>query len=205
MLISHQHRFIFIHVYKVAGISVRQALRPYAPRPLWLRALHKLGVPLPWWWRAFPPHIRAHQLQTSLPPAIFDQYFKFAFVRNPWDWQVSLYHYMLQEPTHHQHALIKSLPDFTAYITWRVSQDKKLQSDFITAPNGELIVDFVGKYENLAADFARICDHLHINATLPHLNQSAHRPYQSYYTPHTRDLIAQHFAPDIERLGYTFE
>ena len=46
---------------------------------------------------------------------VFEEYFKFGFVENPWDWQVSLYTFMLKDAKHHQHEFVKSLKDFDEY------------------------------------------------------------------------------------------
>lgn len=211
MLISYQHRFLFIHIYKVAGSSISKALEDYVHRPERLRVLRLLrrsGLPLPlpfYKLKMFPAHISICKVQQALPAQIFNSLFKFAFVRNPWDWQVSLYHYMLQEPTHHQHELITAMSGFEEYLEWRVSCEKRLQKDFIADEAGNLLVDFVGKYENLANDLARICERLGVQADLPHLRKSVHRDYRDYYNQRTIKLIEEHFQPDIECFGYTYE
>ncbi|MBN1147305.1 MAG: sulfotransferase family 2 domain-containing protein [Anaerolineales bacterium] len=209
MLISHSHRFIFIHIYKVAGMSVRNALDAYATKPdIVNRLFYKLGLKIASPFqpcRMFPFHARAKLLKQGLPARIYDTYYKFAFVRNPWDWQVSLYHFMLQDPTHFQHELLKSMSGFGEYIEWRVSEDKNLQKDFVTDDNGKLIVDFVGRYERLADDFRRVCAALKIDATLPHINRSSHKDYRSYYDERSRKMVEEHFAEDIELFGYSFD
>jgi hypothetical protein len=63
----------------------------------------------------------------------------------------------------------------------------------------------VGRYENLAADFAVICQKLNIAASLPHLNRSHHRDYRAYYSERARKLVETHYQADIELFGYTFE
>jgi hypothetical protein len=82
-----------------------------------------------------------------------------------------------------------------------------LQTDFVCSPSGELLVDYVGKYESLATDFRTICERIGIEPSLPHLNEpsSAPRPYQEHYTPETVELVRRAFAPDIERFGYEFD
>jgi hypothetical protein len=63
----------------------------------------------------------------------------------------------------------------------------------------------VGRYETLAADFAQVCDRLKLRVELPHVNQSVHQDYRTYYSEHTRQLVAEHFAADIRLFGYTFD
>ncbi|MEY4195881.1 MAG: hypothetical protein RLZZ226_2249, partial [Pseudomonadota bacterium] len=78
------------------------------------------------------------------------------------------------------------------------------QSEMITDANGKLLVDFLGRYESLAADFDRIRDKLGIAERLPHVNKSQHEDYRNYYNDHTRDLVAEHFQTDIALFGYEF-
>ena len=207
MLLSYSHKFIFIHVYKVAGMSIKKSLEEYAKRPVMRRFFRaiRLGSKLPYYrWKTFPSHIKAKDLRKELPEEIYSNFYKLAFVRNPWEWQVSLYHHMLQQKTHFQHALVESMKDFDEYLVWRVNEDKKLQKDFITSPNGEVIVDFIGSYEKLTEDFLHVCKVLNLNASLPHLNKSSRRKYMSYYNAETRRLVEENFSEDIELFGYTF-
>ncbi|RMF91729.1 MAG: sulfotransferase, partial [Nitrospinota bacterium] len=144
------------------------------------------------------------ELREMLSPPVYDRFFSFAFVRNPWDWQVSLYFYMLKTRDHFQHRLIHSMQGFEEYIRWRVREDRHLQKDFVTDEAGNLLVDFVGKYENLEQDFAQVCARIGIQAALPHLNQSGHRNYREYYNERTRNLVYDAFKEDIEFFHYTF-
>lgn len=211
MLISYSHQFIFVHVYKVAGTSVRHSLSPYArdperylPSRLFKRlsghrVLPQRGLV------ALTTHSSARKIKQALPLDVFEQFYKFAFVRNPWDWQVSLYHFMLKERSHHQHDLMKLQQSFDQYIEWRVNEDRRLQKDFVVNENGELIVDFIGRYETLEQDFAAVCDQVGLKYHLPHLNTSSHRDYKALYTPKTSALVAEAFREDIEFFGYTFD
>jgi Sulfotransferase family len=216
MLISYSHRFIFIHIYKVAGTSIADALERYTAKGVdrrspMLRFLRSLGVH-----RLVPRyrlrkvraqrHATARAIRAELPPEIFDEFYKFAFVRNPWDWQVSLYHFALNDPSHAQHQFTKSFKSFEKYLEWRVDGHYRLQKDFVVDDQGQLIVDFVGRYETLARDFATICNRVGIdNPGLPHHRPSAHRDYRTYYTPRTAALVAEAFKEDIEFFGYELE
>jgi aminopeptidase-like protein len=96
------------------------------------------------------------------------------------------------------------MKDFDEYIDWRVNSEKRLQKDFVTDQNGELIVDFVGRYENLLEDFQHVCEALNLAASLPHLNKSPHMDYRSYYTGSSIKIIEENFKDDIEFFGYSF-
>jgi hypothetical protein len=207
MLLSRKHRFIFIHIYKTAGSSIKSVMRPLAADPWQIYAsaiLRRIGIsalsiqPL-------PAHSKAIDVVRFLGPQEFAKYFSFAIVRNPWDWQVSLYHYMRKERTHHQHSLARQFANFEEYIEWRCSEDVRYQLDFVDSPAGDQLVDYVGKLETIDQDFAYICNRLGIEAELPRLNVSNTTPWRSFYNTRTRNLVSDAFLPDIERFGYRFD
>jgi hypothetical protein len=134
----------------------------------------------------------------------FKSYFSFCIARNPWDWQVSLYQYMLKNPCHHQHELAKKFDGFEDYIDWRCTQEIRLQKDFIYSQNGELLVDFVGRFETLEKDFEAVCKYIDLPARLPKVNVSNTVPYQKFYTERTQDIVKVAFEPDIALFNYSF-
>lgn len=207
MLISHCHKFIFIHVYKAAGTSIASALRSQTEFPqesLKTIILQKSGlVPKA---SQFNDHITARELREKIDPKIFDRYFKFAFVRNPWDLQVSLYEYILKNKKHALHSKVASMKDFEEFIRWKTNQPehklRSFQKNFVTDESGKIIVDFIGRYENLKSDFDLVLQHLNLRAELPFLNKSKTKKYEDYYTSATADLIFNYYRQDIEAFGY---
>lgn len=215
MLISSSHKFIFVHIYKTGGTSIRVALGGFADTPsrllkyllaMWPRNLCSVPKHLDEASRFFPPHVTALELERSLPDAIFHDYYKFAFIRNPWDLQVSLYHYMRQNPSKHPHnEEVSQLSGFDEYVEWRAEKGLVSQYDFLTNPNGDILVDFVGRYELLTNDFRKICSDIGINAALPHDNKSARkRDYRRYYSENSKSIVEQMHAADIQAFGYSF-
>jgi hypothetical protein len=207
MLLSRKHKFIFIHVYKNAGTSITNALLPFAAgKWQWLasRAFKKLNVSAPFDPSPFPMHSKAPEIMQAMGREAFDSYFSFAIVRNPWDWQVSLYNYMRKDPIHPQHELAKTFGSFDEYIRWRCKEEVRYQKDFIYSDDNQLLVDFVGRFERLDEDFHTICSRIGITASLPKLNVSNETPYRKFYTEETQDLVRRAFDPDIKLLGYEF-
>ena len=210
MILSHEKKFIFIHVYKVAGTSVRKALEKYdntstADFPWKNNLMFKLSDRFSLFSQYSRTHIKARQLKKLLPGKIYNEYFKFSFVRNPWDWQVSLYHYMMQNKMHPQHKLITAMKSFDEYIDWVVEKEHSLQKDFLYDKDGNIIVDYVGKFENLQEDFKEICLRLEIEPIqLPFTNKSEHVHYREYYSKESRDKIYDVFKEDIDHFHYDF-
>jgi len=148
-----------------------------------------------------------------LPRELFNELFKFAFVRNPWDLQVSSYHHIQRERPH----LLKGIDNFEDFLRWKLDPSRRpyqyiidtsieLQSDYLIDLKGSIIVDFIGKYEHLKEDFQEACSRIGIKAPkMPHKRQATDRTaYQKYYTGETAELIAKYFKRDIEMFGYTF-
>ncbi len=82
---------------------------------------------------------------------------------------------------------------FEEYIEWRVKEGCFLQSSFFCDEDGRFIVDYLGRLENIRSDFQRVCDHIGVDAELPHENESSHANYRKYYNNRTRELVAERF------------
>lgn len=212
MLLSDSHSFAFVHVPKTAGSSVTVALGHHAVRvdDHWAnRWLARAGIPVnrfaPWPYTKLRTHASAAVLRDWLPPEIFDRLFKFAFVRNPWDVLVSYWHYLRSKPGHRRGRIARRLPNFAAYVDYEIRRGRFSQTGLLCDHDGRLLVDFVGRYESLATDFVFVCRRIGIEAELPRVNAGDRADYRDYYTPSLVDRVAEAFATDIERFGYTFE
>lgn len=209
MLISSRHKFIFFHVPKAAGSSITEALQKYSDYPF-ARLYHymydifgqKPGINL------YYRHIKPRELRTLMNAEKFDSYFKFAFVRNPWDWHVSQFHYHKQSKNAYFHRQLRSM-NFEEYVEWAVSHIEEAnadQSDFLTDAHGKILVDFIGKFENIENDFNEVRKKIGIQLNMKHKNPSSRKEkFQDYYSEKTKQLIAEAFAEDISRFNYAFE
>jgi hypothetical protein len=212
MLISHRHRFAFIHVPKTAGSSVAFALWPHADHTddYWAnRWLDRIGIHVnhyaPYRRKKFRTHTSAAILQRQLPADVFADLFKFAFVRNPWDLLVSSYHYLLQHQGHHRGRSARSLRSFADYAAYEIRRGKMSQSAMLTGHDGRLLVDFVGRFESLSSDFEFVCRVLDLEATLLRANPTLHHDYRRYYDDRLAEAVGRFFAADAERFGYGFD
>ena len=183
-------------------------LRPFSTESFWeaskgVQLKHLIGY-YPWLFnRSYDHHVKAMELRDWIPKRIFSDYYKFTFVRNPWDWHVSLYHFVLQYKHHHEHELYKSLGSFDRYVEWRVNEHPIFLKSFVCNEQDELLVDFVGKFENLEQDFKQVANNLQLpQLELPHLKPSKHKDFRNYYSNRTRQLIYDCHRQDIALFDY---
>ena len=156
----------------------------------------------------------------------FDDYYKFAFVRNPWDRALSLYRFLSIRSSFRRFVL-RSLPRLLDRGHWFVGP----QRDYLYDAADYLLVDFVGHFENLQADFDGVCARLGIQGSeLPHANAS--RPsqrlharlwrtlrlgsgagsdgadgtpaYRAHYDAQTAAVIGELYEVDVAAFGYSF-
>ena len=193
-MISHTHKFIFTHIPKTGGSSVHSSLNDYFEPNQWMHSL----------------------LQKDLKKCSND-YFKFAFVRNPWDLVVSMYHYVwYSEVMEWWRTGHRSRPwTFNRWVKSRHfrrprgwKKNRCYDGDqlcWVTSCDGQLIADFIGRFENLQEDFNIVCDKIGIpQKQLPHDNSTKHKHYTEYYDDETKQIVAKKYAKDIEYFGYKF-
>mgnify|MGYP006279717631 CR=1 FL=1 len=99
--------------------------------------------------------------------------------------------------------LILPLPRVGPYNVLGLSQANP-QSDWIYDKNGNLMVDFIGKVENLNEDIDKVFEIIGINGKIPHLNKTKRKKYKKYYTEETKKIVEGLYKKDIENFGYTF-
>jgi hypothetical protein len=230
MIISHEHKFIFIKTAKTAGTSIEvflsqhcgpnDILTPITPpveghhprneegfvNPFLEVLRHPLAPPAAWRHvfekrQKFYRHMPAWVVRRRVPAQVWNSYFKFCVERNPWDKVLSHYHMLAYRQP-------ESLP-FDRYLA-----QKKFPINYLryTDPSGRrIIVDRVLRYENLMNELAEVFARLNIpfSGTLGVRAKSEYRtdrrPYQQVYTEAQREVVDRAFAREIEMHGYRFD
>jgi len=233
MIVCHEYRYIFLKTSKTAGTSVEIALSkfcaegdiitPISPVDEELRA--RLGghpsqpYPAAWpeysaadWLRRWTKgkhkqryynHIPARKLKKRLDPQIWDNYFRFCIVRNPWDRVISQYFWRCRDLPEAERPSIDEFLEST-----HVRSLRRKGYNLYTI-KGELQVDKICRYESLAEDLEEVRQHLGLPEplTLPKTkatHRSDRRHYRDVLTPAQRDRIAELFADEIRLMGYEF-
>jgi len=186
-------RCIFIHVPKTAGSSIARALFEVESR-----------------------HVPYFEYERANPKK-FRTYFKFGFVRNPWDRLVSTFFFLRRGGLNELDRAwadknLAAYSTFDAFVREWLNEDSIVsfphflpQSFFVADARGNVMVDFLGRYESLAADFAEVARRLGRACTLPLYNKSEHADFADYYNADTRKIVARVYARDIELFNYRFD
>jgi hypothetical protein len=206
MIISSTHKFIFVAIPKTGTHSVRRALRVHmGPEDLEQVGLFvQRSLPMPALARIGHGHITLAQVRSFLPPADFETFFKFAFVRNPFDRFVSYSSFITRELGHFDRDPHKVMRHFLAnppmdHILFRP------QHEFVTNRDGSLLTDYVGRVEQMQQSYDEICGRIGIpGATLDQVNSSRRKDYRDYYDQSLIDGVAKLYARDLELFGYEF-
>lgn len=207
MIISHKYKFIFIAVPKTGTTSIRNFLQPYCD------IFPNLDLKSP---QYVHTNIKTLKQRFKNKNWNFDEYFKFGFVRNPWDRVVSEYHYKINyadrenlnkpyyKPFMSQCKLIKKINNFNKAVTLNLLNGAN-QSSYMLDDNQKNLMNFIGKFENLNEDFKFICKKIGVEENnLPHENKSIHRHYKEYYNQESIQFIQEKFKQDIETFDYKF-
>ncbi len=192
---------IFVHIPKAAGLSISKTL----------------------FGNSSYSHMPIREYQLVFAKEDFDSYFKFTFIRNPWDRLYSAYCFLKKGGMNKTdrawaNANIASYDNFTGFVKGWLNRKNIFkyvhfipQYWFLYDPAiKDIIVDFVGFYENLNEDFQYIKNRLSMGPALTLMRDrrtsSGHQPhYTSVYTPETRDIVAEVYKWDIEYFGYSFD
>ena len=154
------------------------------------------------YWNHDLNHYPLHIIKKVVSSEIYENYYKFGFVRNPWSRAISAYKYTIQWYKNNEPQKLAD-EKFKTFKKWILKEnpDGKYgeQYHFVKECN------FIGKLENLQEDFNIVCDKIGIrHQKLPHKNKSNHKHYTEYYDNETREIVAEKYAKDIEYFGYKF-
>lgn len=193
-MVQEENKFIFIHIPKTAGTSIGRAL-------------------------GFTT--QCHKTPAMKPNAEYwnKKYFKFAFVRHPFDRFLSAYFYHFQmfkkRPTKQRELIYKtgSSVDSFNYFVSRLAHPSQFRRQvkkdlwfreqcFWLLGKDVYEYDFIGRFERLEKDFQYIQEKIKTNAELMHKNKTKRKCFQNYYTAKSKKIIQGFYQRDFKLLSY---
>ena len=167
MIISHQHKFIFFAVPKTATHTIREALRQHMGPDDWEQQVlfGEQILPIPQLARLRHGHISAQEVRPHLEPGVWDDYFKFGFVRNPFDRFVSTCFFLNRDAPNFADSAVAFMKDRLSRARFRQRILVRPQHLQLCDADGEVALDFVGRYEDLQHSYDIICERIGIPGT----------------------------------------
>jgi hypothetical protein len=234
-MISHQDKCIFVHIPKAAGQSIedvfvkRMGLTWEQREALLLKPNNNpaLGPPR-------LAHLFANEYinKGHIEQPLFDEYFKFSFIRNPWSRLVSEFNYRKKlghsgYQNGFRNFILNHFPE-PENDTFNNGRDNYRhvvpQSQFLIDSSGKQLVDFIGRFETLQQDFDYVCNQLNLGTIkLEHKNKTYNniwfekikkalgqsaintKKFTEYYDEDTYQFVEHYYQEDINNFKYTFE
>ena len=206
MIISRAHKFVFAAIPKTGTHSVRRALREHmGPQDMEQVGLFvQRKLPIPELAQIRHGHLTLQQIRRHLSAEDFDGFFKFAFVRNPFDRFVSYCAFITRAEGHFERDPKAVMRHYLANPPARHILFQP-QHAFVTDPDGKLLSDDLGRVEEMQQSYDRIAERIGIpSQPLDKVNASSRRDYREYYDPSLKSGVARLYARDIELFGYEF-
>jgi hypothetical protein len=181
--------FVFVHVRKTGGITIDEACRAHFPVLHWTPERHE-------------PYSDVPREYADLPAV--------SFVRNPWDWYVSTWAWMVEHGggTPMAKAARAGFDDFIRLAYQRAAAGRGMAQMFEEVSRGTDVEKFEGLADNFIAFLRRhsipVPSGLSRDLKTIRLNESERGPYETYYDEVTREMVAEATASIIERFGYRF-
>ena len=185
---------------------MRGALTPHlGPRDWQQQALVRRELaPVPELARVGHGHLGVDLLQCHLPVEVWGYYYKFAFVRHPLDRFVSACFFLFRGDAAFAASPVSHMRAAMSRARFRERVLIRPQSELLVHANGDLGVDFVGRYERLEQDVALVGRQIGVSElTLGRVNTSDHDSYDGYYDEKLLALVEPFYAEDFERFGYS--
>jgi hypothetical protein len=211
MPVSDEYECIYVHIPKCAGTSIEFVLGMHGQET-------DIGIS-PFDSNSFEggnlfgkmqQHYTIQQIIKSIDRHRFDSYYKFAFVRNPWDRLVSYVAWLDGKWAREEALADNEFRPFVLRLFERWERGEPLgplrpQLDYLTDAQGSLAVDFVGRVENVESDWEEVKGAVGKRLPdLPRRMKSTHAHYSSHYDSELRELCSRIYADDVNTFGYAF-
>jgi hypothetical protein len=189
-----EHKCIFVHITKTAGTSVAKSLFGYLPY-----------------------HYTAVDYRAIYGKKTFNEYYKFAFVRNPWDRLYSAYRYLKaggwnDEDKQWAETHLSRFSSFNEFVRhWltkeNINKHKHFwpQRRFICDSRNRLLIDYLAYFETLHEDYDVIKSRLQIDTEIGRHNVNPGETYKEAYDYKSKMIVADVYSEDIALFGYDFD
>lgn len=225
MIISHRLKFIFICNGKTGTTSLEAALKTF-------NDIDDINGGMPGLYDN--KHMPAAIAKSLLPSNIWNSYYKFAIVRNPYTWFISNFEHnvrsrlSLKKLVRHPvlaHAMISKELETRGLRNKRVItsddveffhhflrkfralplMDTLYQHSYIHDMDGNNLLDFVGKIESLDVALTHIQKNIGHEFTIPHVNRTIQGKKRKVLDDKAKIKVRDLWRRDFDSFGYSLD
>ena len=219
-MIANKLKAIFIHITKTAGSSIEVAMNEVEQRDD--GAIDPATGDFVNVVTGQEKHMTARAVQDFVSRDVWDSYYKFSVVRNPFERFHSLWwngryvgkRHSLSFPEFVDFALHRTLKGRFRHWRrgeWKIHQRFRPQTWWLRSHNGEIEMDQILKFESIDDDYALLARNIGLpSETLPKILMKNRRPesrghYTEAFDANTRAIITDYYRDDLETFDYQFD
>lgn len=206
-MIFHKHRVVFLHVAKTAGTAIENYFMPQqrdpavANRDILFGLDKELGIDL--------QHATLATVRQLTSREIFEGYYKFSIVRNPFQRLVSAYNYRIKSYL----PRFGSFEAFIRHLPEGIGEARARRGDHITPQvrhtheDGRQAVDLIGRFEQLDTAMIVLAKRLGLSEPIslagkPPPNLHPQKASMDSYNDDLIAIIQNVYREDFDLLGY---
>lgn len=220
MLVSHRHRFIYTKTVKTAGTSVEIYFEDACLPPdsdivrghAIAETVTDAGII---GYRGVDPgesryynHMSASDIRALVGPEVWDGYFKFCVIRNPFDKLVSLWWVIVRADPRYPDVVGDASAIRSEFSNWCAQSAARVVDRDKYLIDGQVAMDGFIQYESLVADLKHVCERVGFSFRPGDLGQyksglrASHMPFAEYYEPAAARAVRDVFGWELDYFGY---
>jgi len=228
MLISHRKRFIYTKTGRSASTSVEVYFQPYCyldgqcpeithGTPQYegddgivgFRGKVNPGDNIKWW-----GHMPAEKIYSYIGPEIWNSYFKFCTIRNPFDKVLSHFHLDIRSREKEMspekfkiYCAARGTNEIEIFRNWLLENSGTSRHNYVI--QGQVCMNFFVRCEKLHEDLSFVCEKIGVKyepQKLPKLKHGLRKQKYNnadFYDRNSIEVIEQRYAWELEQFGYT--
>jgi hypothetical protein len=194
MVLDRSKKLLFVHIPKTGGTTIENLMDIPLEKENFYGVVNSLAL----------QHYTAEKLRLELGKEYFDECYKFAIVRNPYERMISEYFFLPRRRTFKQFLeFVRDIVHKKKYDTNLFYDHFKPQYEFVYI-DGELVVNSIGRFENFSEYVDQlIVDHNLNKEKFGHLGKGKYDKTVDYFEdPYCRQIINEIYQKDFEYFGY---
>jgi hypothetical protein len=218
MLLSHRKKFIYTKTLKTAGTSVESYFEPFCMADdEWTLSHYRdeyssesgvigyRGMNMPkdctWW-----SHMPAALIRERIGETVWNEYFKFCVIRNPYEKALSTFYWRKNVGTI---KVDDTDSENIQFEKWLMTSGPPIDRETYLIGN-EFCLDAILRYETLMDDLEKVCVRLHIPwkpENIPSFKSGVrprHGTAKNIYTKKAIEIVQAAYSFEFQYFGYSF-